>query len=725
MSSSLSAFVTPEERAQAAQAFGRFLAGQEVALAHQRDAAIARLRTPADVLRWQQRVRSRLSERLGDFPERTPLRPRVVGRIERPGFTVEKIILESRPRYYVTANLYLPKAALGRAASPLAAAARRGLRALPAPAILIPCGHAPAGKTNRAYSEAGIALALKGYVALVFDPTGQGERSECIDPATGRHLVRLTVCQHHWTGKPCLLTDTTLAGYRTWDGIRCIDYLLTRPEVDPRRIGVMGNSGGGAMTMLITAVDDRVAVCAASHPGGSCEDMLLRGYQPPDCDLLSLIAPRPCRIIVGNKSGEEEGHRIKLDAMMPFYEAAGCPERLELVMVDGYHDLLAPKREASVEWLNRWLGRVEEDSREPRFRPIAARKLWCTERGQVQQSLGGETMCSLNRVRARRIAPVRVVPTSDEARLKQRAALLAALKARLGFKRVQGALHSKSLGVWQMGDLDVEPVVFESEPDMPVAALLLTPKALRAGSPVVVHACEEGKPKDLAPDRLPVFLARQGFRVLSIDVRDTGEGALCECPPFPDRHRKGLCAYIPELFRREMLAIRALGIGRSRSGMRVLDILRAGDWLKERGLLGKGFAVVGEGRLGIEALKAAAFDPRVVAVAAVRALASYRLITDNPYYNQFQHFWTPGALKDYDIPDLPALVAPRPVAFISAVDHMSRPVSKAELQKRFAWAKAAYSVAGRPDALILEPEEDQVRIVSRVVDALLRVSPSP
>jgi cephalosporin-C deacetylase-like acetyl esterase len=700
---SMSAFARQPERAQATRAFDVFLAAAESTRARRLDAAIARLRTPADVCRWQQDVRSRLAELLGDFPERTPLRPRVVGRIDRPKFTVEKIILESRPGYYVTANLYLPRG-----------------RTSPVPGILIPCGHAADGKCARPYSAAGICLAMQGNVALIFDPTGQGERSECIDPDTGRHLVRLTVCQHHWTGKPCLLTDTTLAGYRTWDGIRCIDYLLTRPEVDPRRIGVMGNSGGGIMTLLITAVDARVAACAASHPGGSCENMLLRGYQPPERDLLSLIAPRPCRIIVGETSGEEAYHRVSLNILKPFYQAAGCPERLDLVLVDGVHNLFAPKREASYAWLNRWFGRESEDGREPRFQPIAAKKLLCTARGQVQLSLGGETMCSLNRARAERIAPKRMAPQTEAERLRQRKALLIALKKRLCFTRFTGPLQAKSRGVSRMGDLEVERFVFESEPGLPVPALLLTPKLLRHDAPVVVHASEEGKPRTLDADSLPVLLARSGFRVLSLDVRDTGEGALCDTPPFPDRHRKGMCAYIPELWRHELLAIRALGVGRTRSGMRVLDILRAGDWLNSRGLLGRGFAVVGEGRLGIEALKAAALDPRVVAVAAVRTLASYRLITDNPYYNQFQHFWTPGALKDYDIPDLPALVAPRPVAFVGAVDQMTRPLGKADLARRFVWAKAAYALAGSPDALILDTEQDQARISQRLVDVLHR-----
>ena len=352
----LSVFTTREDREDAAQAFDRFLTEMEAEREQRLDTQIARLKSPADVRRWQKAVRRHIAQVLGDFPERTPLRPRVVGKLDLPGVSVEKIILESQPGYYVTANLYIPKA-----------------RPLPAPGILVTCGHLESGKTGE-YGDAAHCLALKGYVSMVFDPTGQGERSECIDPRTGRHRVAMTVCQHHWTGKPCFLTDMTLAGYRTWDGIRCIDYLLTRDEIDPQRIGVMGNSGGGAMTILITATDERVAACAASHPGGSMENTHLRGRRPPDRDIYSLLAPRPCRIIVGDRSKEEEAHRVKLDIMVPFYRAYGYPDRLELVLVDGHHDLFTPKRVASYEWFNRWFGREDEGSDEPRFRTIAARR---------------------------------------------------------------------------------------------------------------------------------------------------------------------------------------------------------------------------------------------------------------------------------------------------------------------------------------------------------------
>jgi cephalosporin-C deacetylase-like acetyl esterase len=693
---------TQEEREKMARAYDRLLAGMEAERRRQLDAEIAKLKTPDDVRAYQKAVRARLAQVLGDFPERTPLRARIVGRFDLPKVTVEKIVFESQPDYYVTANLYIPRR-----------------RPLPAPGILVPCGHLIPGKIGE-YGNTGHCLALKGYVSMVFDPTGQGERSECLDPRTGRHRVALAVCQHHWTGKPCFLTDTTLAGYRTWDGIRCIDYLLTRKEIDPKRIGVVGNSGGGAMTTLISAVDERVAACAPVHPGGSMENTHLRGRRPPDRDIYSLMAPRPCRIIVGDQSKEEAGHRVKLDIMKPFYEAWGCPERLELKLVAGFHDLFKPKREAAYEWFNRWFGMESEGSEEPKFRRIAPKKLLCTTTGQVLTSIGGETMRSLNQARADKIAPRRAEPKSEQDLLKQQETLRNALQSRICFRRVTGPLQAKSLGITQEQGFSVERVVFESEPGMPVPALLLTPDPARPGAPVIVHACEEGKPQALDPATLPVLLARKGFRVLSIDARDTGEAALCLSPAFPAKSNGKLCAYNPQLWQRENLAIRSLWVGRSRSAMRALDIIRAGDLLKERGLLGDGFAVVGEGRLGIDALKAAAFDSRVRAVAAVRALASYRMITDNAYFNQFQHFWTPGALKDYDVPDLPALLSPRPAAFIAPVNHMTKPVGKAELLERFAWARSAYAAADRPGALVLAPARGLASIACKVTDLLGR-----
>ena len=120
-----------------------------------------------------------------------------------------------------------------------------------------------------------------------------------------------------------MLADWTLSGIRTWDCIRAVDYLVSRPEVNKDKLAAVGCSGGGQMAMLVTAVDERIKVCAVSHPGGPMENTYMKGFDWPgltDKKVFSLIPPRPLRIIVGNESGEEPNHRENLENMHLFYE---------------------------------------------------------------------------------------------------------------------------------------------------------------------------------------------------------------------------------------------------------------------------------------------------------------------------------------------------------------------------------------------------------------------
>jgi cephalosporin-C deacetylase-like acetyl esterase len=701
----LRVFVKAVDRERAREALPALLERAERAHLREVDAEIAQLRTPADVTRWQRRVRRRLADLLGEFPERTPLRAWTARTLERSEVLVELVIFESRPNYYVTANLFRP--------------ARLAARA---PGVLVPCGHAKKGKGYKLYRDAGVGLARQGYVALVYDPTGQGERSECYHPKTRRHWVHREVPQHHYTGKPLFLTGQTLAGWRTWDGMRALDYLCGRDEVDAGRIGVMGNSGGGAMTMLISAVDERVRVCAASHPGGSMENTHLRGRRPPDRLLYSLLTPRPCRIIVGDASGEEARHREKLDILRPFYRACGCPERVELVLVDGKHDLRRPKREASYEWLHRWLGREGESADEPPFRSVSERALWCTETGQVQGSLGGETMQTLNADRAAVLSSRRTVPRGRADLKRQVERLRRAVRRRIRFQGSDTPLRANMPRKHHLPDGTVGCLVFESEPRMRVPGLLFVPDGCDADAPLIVHTSDAGKPIAIEPAGLSIRLMRAGYPVFSIDVRDTGEtciGPVDDSDTWPPRSRNWR-NFNGMRWRHDLLAIRALGVGRSRTAMRALDLIRAIDVMEEGGdLAGRQVVLLGEGRGGIWAMQAAAFDRRVAAVAAVRTLASYRFLTDLAEYNQFEHFWVPGVLLDYDVPDLPALVAPRPVWLLDPVDGMSSRLDAGDAADRFAYARRVYERLGASDALAVQRTSGSAAsVVRRLADQL-------
>ena len=224
-----------------------YVNGKAFALLDQRSGAVAKLSTAAELEARRRYVRQKLMESVGEFPARTPLNARVVGTLDRGDHRVEKVIFESQPKFYVTANLYLPKS--GQA---------------PYPAILFPLGHEEGAKAHSAWQSVLVSLARKGFVCLAWDPIGQGERIQLWDDDFKNSKVIRSTTEHTILGIQSILLGDTLARYTIWDGIRALDYLLSRPEVDAKRIGVTGNSGGGTHTAYLAALDDRIHVAAPS-----------------------------------------------------------------------------------------------------------------------------------------------------------------------------------------------------------------------------------------------------------------------------------------------------------------------------------------------------------------------------------------------------------------------------------------------------------------------------
>ncbi len=257
--------------------------------------AIAAVKTPADVERRQKELRAFFLRSLGDLPERTPLNPQVVGKLERDGYRVERIIFESRPRHHVTANLYVPQG--------------QG----PFPGVLVPCGHSDNGKAGETYQRICILLAKHGMMVLCYDPIGQGERFQMLD-SSGKPVIRGTT-EHTMAGIGALLIGRQLASYRIWDGFRALDYLASRPEVDQERLGCTGNSGGGTMTAYLMALDVRIRVAAPSCYITSLE-RLFETIGPQDAeqhitgqvaagmehaDFITMRAPEPTLLSVGTR----------------------------------------------------------------------------------------------------------------------------------------------------------------------------------------------------------------------------------------------------------------------------------------------------------------------------------------------------------------------------------------------------------------------------------------
>ena len=172
---------------------------------------ISAISTRQQIADRQKAVVDTVWKMLGGPFERTPLNPRVTGVVERPGYRIEKVAFESRPRLYVTANLYVP-----------AAAGRH-------PAILGPLGHSVNGKAWPSYQKLFSNLARKGYVVLAYDPFGQGERIEYPGTRPGESAIGPGgTSEHEYAGRRLILLGANFGLFRAWDGIRGIDYLLTR-----------------------------------------------------------------------------------------------------------------------------------------------------------------------------------------------------------------------------------------------------------------------------------------------------------------------------------------------------------------------------------------------------------------------------------------------------------------------------------------------------------------
>ncbi len=378
----------------------RYLLGEAQLQFEARRRAVAALKTPEDVARRQQELRAFFLRSLGDLPERTALNPRVVGTLERDGYRVERIIFESRPEHHVTANLYLP------AGKP------------PFPGVLVPCGHSDNAKAYEGYQRACILLAKSGLAAFCYDPIGQGERFQLLDNR-GKPVIRGTT-EHTMAGIGALLVGRQAASYHVWDGLRALDYLASRPEIDASRLGCTGNSGGGTMTAYLMALDDRIAAAAPSCYITSLGRLFVTiGPQDAEqnitgqvaagmehADFVTMRAPKPTLLTVGTRDYFDiQGSWDTFREVKLIYGRLGFGERVDLFESDEEHGFTRPRRVATVRWLKRWLLKDDGAATEPDFPVASDAELQCTRAGQVMREFKDRSVFDLNRERARALAP--------------------------------------------------------------------------------------------------------------------------------------------------------------------------------------------------------------------------------------------------------------------------------------------------------------------------------
>lgn len=357
----------------------------------QRRAEFAAIKTPAELESLQQSLREKFLRLIGGLPTSDgPPKHRQTGLIDADDYTIEKFVYESFPGYFVSAVLYKPKNFAGRR-----------------PAVISPCGHSPEGKAAKTYQICHVNLVRRGYVVMSYDPVGQGERSQCWDAANHKSRYNLTCGEHAVLGNPLYLLGTSLARYRIWDGMRGIDYLTSRDDVDAARIGCVGNSGGGTLTAYISALDPRVRAAAIGcYITTLPRRMANRIEADPDADpeqdiagfvsegidhagLIALRAPRPTLLACAQYDFFPiEGARESYDEAKHLFEVAGAGEQLTKVEAAERHGLSLPLRLGVYDFFERRLAEREAsgDVTELDFTPRPASELQACPDGQVSTS---------------------------------------------------------------------------------------------------------------------------------------------------------------------------------------------------------------------------------------------------------------------------------------------------------------------------------------------------
>ena len=359
----------------------RLLKKSQALLAKRREAYEKRTNVD-DIRSYQQQLKQYFTEAIGGFPERTPLNPQKTGVVQREGFRVEKILYESRPKHYVSGTLFLPQSDEFKA---------------PYPAVLVVCGHSANGKAYTGYQASCALLAINGIAAFIIDPICQGERKQLLN-ADGTPVIKSPTTGHTQVGIGAMLLGWNTAQYEIWDGMRGIDYLQSRPDIDGEKIGCMGNSGGGTQTSYLMALDERIVAAAPSCYITSFEQ-LLATIGPQDAeqnifgqlaagmnhaDYVIMRAPRPTLLCTATKDffdigGSWDAYREAKRVYMRF----GFGERVDLAENDDTHGFKKPLREAAARWMLRWLAGRDTAVTEPEMKLLSDKEIWSTPDGQV------------------------------------------------------------------------------------------------------------------------------------------------------------------------------------------------------------------------------------------------------------------------------------------------------------------------------------------------------
>jgi len=658
---------------------------QAFALLDNRDKEIAGLKTEADWVNRQKKVKDILMNIVGPFPERTPLNAKVTGVVRKDGFRIEKVIYESMPKLYVTACLFIPEG-----------------KPKQKPAIIQVSGHGfpafrSAGTQKQLYN-----LVRKGFIVLAIDPLGQGERIQYWDEAKKASQVGSSPTdEHSWFGNQMFISGISPIRYFVWDGIRGVDYLLTRKEVDPERMGIFGCSGGGTQTTFISALDERIK---AAVPGCYITGFrrLLESIGPQDAeqnvyrcilngithaDLLELRAPKPLLISSTTRDFFSiQGAVETFDEVKRAYKAFGKEENANQVIDDAGHGFAG-----NISGIYAFFQKVFEmpgSSAEEDFEGFKPEDLQVTSTGQLSTSLGGELAFNISQNEA-----LKLINKISDSRKNTDSHLDNVLKksAELsGLITPEKEVKPVFRGRYQREGYSVEMYALQGEGDYVIPLLLFVPKTGNKFS-AVVYLHPGGKAADAAAGGKIEQLVKKGYLVAAPDVIGIGE---VEDDSYGSNYL-------------------SLMIGRSIVGIQAGDVIRVVNFLKTRPDIDQNkISAVAFDEMCQAMLQAAALNKSINSVTLIGSLISYQTVVMNKSYDKgFSKNYVAGALTAYDIPDLMGCMAPRKIALVGLKDQMKKPASGELINKELSFPRSVFSQKNVPGNINVIPDSDDLSIV--------------
>ncbi|MCM4153994.1 xylan esterase [Arenibacter sp. N53] len=620
-----------------------------------RKESISKLKTKTDWEGRQQLVKEKLQESIGDFPAKTPLNPVITQRIKKDGYSIDKLYFESMPGVKVTAAFFIPN---GK---------RKNL-----PTIIYCSGHSDLAFRSDIYQHVILNLVKKGFAVFAFDPYGQGERLQYFDQNLGKSRFSPTR-EHSYPGAQLFINGASTAKYMIWDGIRAVDYLLTRKEVDSKRIGITGRSGGGTQTAQIAALDERIMASAPEcyittmeyqlKSGGpqDAEQNLPSGIQLglDHADLLEVRVPKPTLMITTTRDMFSiQGARDTYQEAQLAYKAFGKEENIMMVEDNAGHQSTMKNREAMYAFFQKHLDNPG-NSKDEEVVVFPVEELYVTETGQLSTSVGSKFLFDVNSA-----STAKNMEILEEGRrnmdqhltgLKQKVQAISGYSDRVR----HGKLIFSGQTEFETYILNKYLIVEEGNKIIPFVTFV--PKKPVFGTALYLDNMDD-KESDIAY-AIPIQLAKKGVTVIVPDMPGHGElgpGYLKGDAYFENTSYNQWFAGI--LNGKSTVAIHVEAI------TTLLEVCKSDLKLDDKEFMG-----ISKGPFNSSLLHAAVSGVEFSKMLLLDPMLSFEsIVSEKDYDPSLIPFTVAGALPHYDLQDLSAAFAPNKLMLVQEADGQAK-----------------------------------------------------